>query len=83
MYDLLNMNEIMLKQNMMDDVIKRKILSKWRLYRLNRWCLEITYAQYIQKRRIPYVWFWFMTNGTCASKEYIEFIKACNISPLG
>lgn len=82
LYDLLNMNEIMFEQNMIDDVIKRKILSKWRLYRLNRWCLEISYVQYIQKRRIPYVCFWFMTNGTCASKEYIEFIKACNISPL-
>lgn len=82
LYELLNMNESMFDQSMLDDVKKRKILSKWRLYRLNRWCLEISYAQYLKKRRIPYVCFWFMTNGTCASKEYIDFIKACNINPL-
>lgn len=82
LYELLNMNESMFEQKMLDDVRKRKILSKWRLYRLNRWCLELSYPQYIKNRIIPYVCFWFMTNGTCATKEYIDFIKACNIIPL-
>lgn len=80
--DLLNMSESMFNENDRTEAAKRFVLAKWRLYRLNRWALEIKYDRYIQKRKVPYVTFWFMTNGTCASKEFIDFAKSCDINPL-
>lgn len=82
LFELLNMSESMFKENDRSEVNKRNILAKWRLYRLNRWGLEIKYDRFIYKRQIPFVTFWFMSNGTCASKEFISFVKSCDINPL-
>ena len=81
-FDLLQLTESMFDYNKLTEIQKRKILAKWRLYRINRWCLELYYDKYINKRKIPYVCFWFMTNGTCSSDAFIQFIKSCDINPL-
>ena len=82
LFDILNLSESMFVENDRNEIKKRQILAKWRLYRLNRWCLEKKYDKYINTRKVPWVSFWFMTNGTCASDEFIEFVKACDINPL-
>lgn len=61
---------------------KRTSCSKWRTYRINRWCLEIKFDQYIQQKKVPFVCFWFMSNGTSASDDFINFINQCGISPF-
>lgn len=80
--DLLNMSENLFDENLKSECSKRDVLAKWRLFRLNRWILEIKYRNFIQKNDSPMVTFWFMTNGTCAGKEYIDFVKSCDINPL-
>lgn len=82
LYDILKLSENMFNENDRSEIHKRNILAKWRLFRLNRWCLELLYDKYIHKRKVPFVGFWFMTNGTCASKEFIDFVKSCDINPL-
>lgn len=82
LFDILKLSESMFNENDRSEIRKRFILAKWRLFRLNRWCLEILYDKYIHKRKVPFVGFWFMTNGTCASKEFIDFVKSCDINPL-
>ena len=80
--DILNISESMFNERDKSEFLKRRVLGKWRIFRLNRWGLEILYDKYIQKRRVPFVAFGFMTNGTCSSQEYIDFIKACDVNPL-
>lgn len=80
--DILNITESMFNDRDKSEILKRQFLGKWRIYRLNRWGLEILYDRYIHKRRVPFVAFGFMTNGTCASPEFIDFIKACDVNPL-
>lgn len=80
--DLLNMSEDMFDDGLKNENRKRAVLAKWRLFRLNRWILEKKYEKFIAQRKSPLVTFWFMTNGTCASQEYIDFIKSCDINPL-
>ena len=82
LFELLNMSESMFQGYDINEVRKRMILAKWRVYRLNRWAFEIKYDRYINKRNIPYVGFWFMSNGTCSSQRFIDFVKSCNINPL-
>ena len=82
LFEILILSESMFAENDRSEVGKRKILAKWRLFRLNRWCLEKRYDNYIKTRKVPWVSFWFMTNGTCGSEEFIEFVKACDINPL-
>lgn len=81
-FELLQMTYSMFPSDKISDIKNRKNISKWRQVRVNRWCLELYYDEYIKHRKIPYVCFWFMTNGTCASNEFIEFIKASTINPL-
>ena len=80
--DLLGMTEDMFDSGCQKEIRKREILAKWRVFRLNRWALDIKYEKFLKKRKSPLVTFWFMTNGTCASKEYIDFVKSCDINPL-
>lgn len=82
LFEILDLTEGMFNENDRNEIRRRKYIAKWRLYRLNRWCLDLLYEEYIPKRRVPYVTFWFMTNGTCASKEFIDFVKSCDINPL-
>ncbi len=82
LFDILNLSESLFTENDLNEIRKRNILAKWRVYRLNRWCLEKRYNKYIRLRKVPWVTFWFMTNGTCASDEFIDFVKACDINPL-
>lgn len=82
LFEVLNMSESMFNDNDKNEIRKRGILAKWRLYRLNRWSLEIKYDRFISKRNVPYVTFWFMTNGTCSNQDFIDFVKSCDINPL-
>lgn len=82
LFEILKMSESMFNDNDKNEIRKREILAKWRLFRLNRWSLEIKYDQFITKKRVPYVTFWFMTNGTCSKPEFIDFVKSCDINPL-
>ena len=82
LFEILNLSESIFSENDINEIRKRNFLAKWRVYRLNRWCLEKKYNKYIKIRKVPWVSFWFMTNGTCASDEFIDFVKACDINPL-
>ncbi len=82
LFDILNLSESMFNEYDRNEVKKRHVLAKWRMYRLNRWCLELLYDKYLNKRKVPFVSFWFMTNGTCASQDFIDFVKSCDINPL-
>lgn len=82
LFDSLNLSESMFRNNDRNEIRNRNILAKWRLFRLNRWCLELLFDKYIKRRKVPYVGFWFMTNGTCASERFISFIKSCDLNPL-
>ncbi len=82
LFDLLELSLSMFENGARWDIVKRDILVKWRLYRANRWCLDTLYDKYLKKRKVPYVTFWFMTNGTCADKEFIDFVKGCSVNPL-
>jgi len=82
LYDLLQVTDRMFNEDAKYQIQKRDICAKWKLFRINRWCLEVVYDNYLAKRHVPYVSFWFMSNGTCASPEFIEFIKSCDINPF-
>ncbi|MBR5646095.1 MAG: SPASM domain-containing protein [Treponema sp.] len=34
------------------------------------------------RKEKPFITMWFMTNGTCVKKEFIDFVKKCKINPL-
>lgn len=82
LYDILEVTDRMFNDDARWQIQKRDFCSKWKLYRINRWCLEVIFDKFIKKRHVPYVTFWFMSNGTCASDEFIDFIKACDINPF-
>lgn len=82
LYDLLHVTDRMFNDDAKYQIKKRDVCTKWKLFRINRWCLEVIYDEYIEKRHVPYVTFWFMSNGTCASPDFMDFIKACDISPF-
>lgn len=82
LYDILEVTDRMFNNDARGQIQKRDFCSKWKLYRINRWCLEVIFDKFIKKRHVPYVTFWFMSNGTCASDEFIDFIKACDINPF-
>lgn len=82
LYDILEVTDRMFNDDARWQIQKRENCAKWKLYRINRWCLEVIFDKYLKKRHVPYVTFWFMSNGTCASDEFIEFIKACDINPF-
>jgi radical SAM protein with 4Fe4S-binding SPASM domain len=82
LYDLLQVTDRMFNDDAKYQIQKRDVCTKWKLYRINRWCIEVIYDYFVEKRHVPYVTFWFMSNGTCTSPEFIEFIKACDISPF-
>ena len=82
LFDVLKATERMFNDDAKWQIQKRESCTKWKLYRINRWCLEVIYDKYLKKRHVPYVTFWFMTNGTSVDKEYIDFVKACDINPL-
>lgn len=82
LYEILNVTDRMFNDSARWQISQRSICAKWRLYRINRWILEVVFDKFLQKRHVPYVTFWFMTNGTCASSEFIDFVKSIDINPL-
>lgn len=82
LYDILHLSPENFSMADNREIGRRDFISKWRLFRLNRWCLESVYAKFVKRRKNPYIGFWFMTNGTCANRNFIDFVKACVINPL-
>lgn len=82
LYDMLCPDPKTFNQGEIEQLYKRKVASLWLLHRANRWVLENSFPTLIKKRRIPYVAFWIMTNGTCASREFLTFLKSLEINPL-
>lgn len=82
LYEILKVTDRMFNEQAKWEIQKRNICTKWKLYRVNRWILEVVYDEFLQKRHVPYVTFWFMTNGLNANYEFINFVKACDINPL-
>lgn len=85
LYDMLGMSIGMFREDMRTEIQNRHNFSAWKANRVNRWILEVKYGEYIDfsKKPIPqYPSFSIFTNGTCASSEFINLIKACGINPL-
>lgn len=59
---------------------KYRFLADYRKIRLNRWTLDILFDPFIKRKSVPFVSFSVMTNGTCASKEYMDFLKSVDIN---
>ena len=47
---LLNVTDRMFNNNALWQIHQRKTAAKWRLYRINRWILEVVFDNYIQKK---------------------------------
>ena len=47
---LLNVTDRMFNDNALWQIHQRKTAAKWRLYRINRWILEVVFDKYIQKK---------------------------------
>ena len=85
LYEMLGMSIGMFREDMRTEIQNRHNFSAWKANRVNRWILEVKYGEYIDfsKKPIPqYPSFSIFTNGTCASSEFINLIKACGINPL-
>ena len=80
--DVMELSKGMFNEATWHDVSRRKYFTDWKLYRVNRWCIQLKYGGFVKDAKRPYVGFWFMSNGTNVSEEYIRFIKACDINPF-
>lgn len=61
---------------------KYPYLAEYRKIRMNRWTLDMLLDPFIKRKQQPFVSFSIMTNGTCASKEYLDFLKSVDINYL-
>ncbi len=85
LYELLGMSIGMFRESMQSEIQNRNNYSAWKAYRVNRWILEVKYGEFIDfsKKGTPqYPSFSIFTNGTCASKDFIQLIKKSGINPL-
>lgn len=85
LYEMLGMSIGMFQEDMRTEIQNRRNYSSWKANRVNRWILEVKYGEYIDftKKSVPqYPSFSIFTNGTCASLDFIDLVKAAGINPL-
>lgn len=85
LYEMLGMSIGMFQEDMRTEIQNRRNYSSWKANRVNRWILEVKYGEYIDftKKSVPqYPSFSIFTNGTCASPDFIDLVKAAGINPL-
>lgn len=79
---ILNINEEYLQDFLKKEIQKVNELNFWKLHRVNRWLIEYFLDGYLKSSSEKYCSFNFFTNGTNASKEYIDFIKGLDKDTL-
>lgn len=85
LYEMLGMSIGMFQEDMRTEIQNRRNYSSWKANRVNRWILEVKYGEYIdftKKSVSQYPSFSIFTNGTCASPDFIDLVKAAGINPL-